>query len=129
MFLKLVYDYDLTFVTKVEVRSLALEKQVKEMASLQLQLDTEREEKRILQDQLHEAEVGQSGKTNLLLGGAVVWWFESHKFVSNFIVAVEWHPYPDKVSYLPTYCGGLRVEKSGFKPCPVHCGVFFGKVL
>lgn len=57
-FLKLVYDYDLTFVTKVEVRSLALEKQVKEMASLQLQLDTEREEKRILQDQLHEAEVG-----------------------------------------------------------------------
>lgn len=58
MFLKLVYDYDLTFVTKVEVRSLALEKQVKEMASLQLQLDTEREEKRILQDQLHEAEVG-----------------------------------------------------------------------
>ena len=72
MFLKLVYDYDLTFVTKVEVRSLALEKQVKEMASLQLQLDTEREEKRILQDQLHEAEVGQSGKTNLLLGGAVV---------------------------------------------------------
>lgn len=72
VFLKLVYDYDLTFVTKVEVRSLALEKQVKEMASLQLQLDTEREEKRILQDQLHEAEVGQSGKTNLLLGGAVV---------------------------------------------------------
>ena len=58
VFLKLVYDYDLTFVTKVEVRSLALEKQVKEMASLQLQLDTEREEKRILQDQLHEAEVG-----------------------------------------------------------------------
>ena len=58
MFLKLVYDYDLTFVTEVEVRSLALEKQVKEMASLQLQLDTEREEKRILQDQLHEAEVG-----------------------------------------------------------------------
>lgn len=58
MFLKLVYDYDLTFVTKVEVRSLALEKQVKEMASLQLQLDTEREEKRILQEQLHEAEVG-----------------------------------------------------------------------
>ena len=58
MFLKLVYDYDLTFVTKVEFRSLALEKQVKEMASLQLQLDTEREEKRILQDQLHEAEVG-----------------------------------------------------------------------
>ena len=58
IFLKLVYDYDLTFITKVEVRSLALEKQVKEMASLQLQLDTEREEKRILQDQLHEAEVG-----------------------------------------------------------------------
>ena len=58
MFLKLVYDYDLTFITKVEVRSLALEKQVKEMASLQLQLDTEREEKRILQEQLHEAEVG-----------------------------------------------------------------------
>lgn len=58
MFLKLVYNYDLTFITKVEVRSLALEKQVKEMASLQLQLDTEREEKRILQDQLHEAEVG-----------------------------------------------------------------------
>lgn len=58
VFLKLVYDYDLTFITKVEVRSLALEKQVKEMASLQLQLDTEREEKRILQDQLHEAEVG-----------------------------------------------------------------------
>ena len=58
VFLKLVYDYDLTFITKVEVRSLALEKQVKEMASLQLQLDTEREEKRILQEQLHEAEVG-----------------------------------------------------------------------
>lgn len=58
MFLKLVYNYDLTFITKVEVRSLALEKQVKEMASLQLQLDTEREEKRILQEQLHEAEVG-----------------------------------------------------------------------
>lgn len=58
VFLKLVYNYDLTFITKVEVRSLALEKQVKEMASLQLQLDTEREEKRILQDQLHEAEVG-----------------------------------------------------------------------
>lgn len=58
MFLKIVYNYDLTFITKVEVRSLALEKQVKEMASLQLQLDTEREEKRILQDQLHEAEVG-----------------------------------------------------------------------
>lgn len=58
VFFKLVYNYDLTFITKVEVRSLALEKQVKEMASLQLQLDTEREEKRILQDQLHEAEVG-----------------------------------------------------------------------
>lgn len=58
VFLKLVHNYDLTFITKVEVRSLALEKQVKEMASLQLQLDTEREEKRILQDQLHEAEVG-----------------------------------------------------------------------
>lgn len=58
VFLKLVYNYDLTFITKVELRSLALEKQVKEMASLQLQLDTEREEKRILQDQLHEAEVG-----------------------------------------------------------------------
>ena len=58
VFLKLVYNYDLTFITKVEVRSLALEKQVKEMASLQLQLDTEREEKRILQEQLHEAEVG-----------------------------------------------------------------------
>ena len=58
VFLKIVYNYDLTFITKVEVRSLALEKQVKEMASLQLQLDTEREEKRILQDQLHEAEVG-----------------------------------------------------------------------
>ena len=58
MFLKIVYNYDLTFITKVEVRSLALEKQVKEMASLQLQLDTEREEKRILQEQLHEAEVG-----------------------------------------------------------------------
>ena len=58
MFLKIVYNYDLTFITKVEVRSLALEKQVKEMASLQLQLDTEREEKRILQDQLHETEVG-----------------------------------------------------------------------
>ena len=58
VFLKLVYNHDLTFITKVEVRSLALEKQVKEMASLQLQLDTEREEKRILQDQLHEAEVG-----------------------------------------------------------------------
>lgn len=58
VFLKPVYNYDLTFITKVEVRSLALEKQVKEMASLQLQLDTEREEKRILQDQLHEAEVG-----------------------------------------------------------------------
>lgn len=56
--MKLVYNYDLTFITKVEVRSLALEKQVKEMASLQLQLDTEREEKRILQEQLHEAEVG-----------------------------------------------------------------------
>ena len=58
VFLKIVYNYDLTFITKVEVRSLALEKQVKEMASLQLQLDTEREEKRILQEQLHEAEVG-----------------------------------------------------------------------
>lgn len=58
VFLKIVYNYDLTFITKVEVRSLALEKQVKEIASLQLQLDTEREEKRILQDQLHEAEVG-----------------------------------------------------------------------
>ena len=58
VFLKLVYNYDLTFITKVELRSLALEKQVKEMASLQLQLDTEREEKRILQEQLHEAEVG-----------------------------------------------------------------------
>ena len=58
VFFKLVYNYDLTFITKVEVRSLALEKQVKEMASLQLQLDTEREEKRILQEQLHEAEVG-----------------------------------------------------------------------
>ncbi|XP_027035753.1 GRIP1-associated protein 1-like isoform X1 [Pocillopora damicornis] len=48
---------------EVEVRSLALEKQVKEMASLQLQLDTEREEKRILQDQLHEAET--SGKQEI----------------------------------------------------------------
>ena len=36
---------------------MTLEKQVKEMAGLQLQLDTEREEKRLLQEQLQEAEV------------------------------------------------------------------------
>ncbi|KAL9960362.1 hypothetical protein ACROYT_G033810 [Oculina patagonica] len=41
---------------EVETRSVALEKQVKEMAGLQLQLDTEREEKRLLQEQLQEAE-------------------------------------------------------------------------
>ena len=29
------------------------------MVGLQLQLDTEREEKRLLQEQLHEAEVGR----------------------------------------------------------------------
>lgn len=39
------------------MRSVALEKQVKEMAGLQLQLDTEQEEKRLLQDQLQEAQV------------------------------------------------------------------------
>ena len=44
---------------QVEIRNIALEKQVKEMAGLQLQLDTEREEKRLLQEQLHEAEVGR----------------------------------------------------------------------
>ena len=36
---------------------MTLEKQVKEMAGLQLQLDTEREEKRLLQEQLQEAKV------------------------------------------------------------------------
>jgi len=39
------------------MRSVALEKQVKEMEALQLQLDTEREEKRLLQEQLQEAQV------------------------------------------------------------------------
>lgn len=66
VFLKLVYNCDLTFVTKVEVRSLALEKQIKEMATLQLQLDTEREEKRILQEQLHEAETSSKQEISKL---------------------------------------------------------------
>ena len=39
------------------MRSVALEKQVKEMEALQLHLDTEREEKRLLQEQLQEAQV------------------------------------------------------------------------
>ncbi|XP_074610636.1 GRIP1-associated protein 1-like isoform X1 [Acropora palmata] len=40
---------------EVEVKSVALEKQIKEMSGLQLQLDTEREEKRLLQEQLQDA--------------------------------------------------------------------------
>lgn len=51
---------------EVEVRSLALEKQIKEMATLQLQLDTEREEKRILQEQLHEAETSSKQEISKL---------------------------------------------------------------
>ena len=35
------------------------------MAGLQLQLDTEREEKRLLQEQLQQAEVGPCGGTSL----------------------------------------------------------------
>ena len=35
------------------------------MAGLQLQLDTEREEKRLLQEQLQQAEVGLRGGTSL----------------------------------------------------------------
>ena len=47
------------------MRSVTLEKQVKEMAGLQLQLDTEREEKRLLQEQLQEAEVSAEGLSNM----------------------------------------------------------------
>ena len=50
---------------QVEVRSVALEKQVKEMAGLQLQLDTEQEEKRLLQEQLQEAEVSAENLSNM----------------------------------------------------------------
>ena len=50
---------------QVEVRSVTLEKQVKEMAGLQLQLDTEREEKRLLQEQLQEAEVSAENFSNM----------------------------------------------------------------
>ena len=47
------------------MRSVTLEKQVKEMAGLQLQLDTEREEKRLLQEQLQEAEVSAENLSNM----------------------------------------------------------------
>ena len=46
---------------------MTLEKQVKEMAGLQLQLDTEREEKRLLQEQLQEAEVSNTTLCNTVL--------------------------------------------------------------
>lgn len=50
---------------QVEIRSVNLEKQVKEMAGLQLQLDTEREEKRLLQEQLQVAKASSSNLTNM----------------------------------------------------------------
>ncbi|KAM7437952.1 regulation of modification of synaptic structure [Porites harrisoni] len=51
---------------EVEIRNIALEKQVKEMAGLQLQLDTEREEKRLLQEQLQEAETSSKQEISRL---------------------------------------------------------------
>ncbi|XP_068714216.1 GRIP1-associated protein 1-like [Montipora foliosa] len=51
---------------EVEVKSVALEKQIKEMSGLQLQLDTEREEKRLLQEQLQEAKTSSKHEISKL---------------------------------------------------------------
>lgn len=45
---------------------------MKEMAGLQLQLDTEREEKRLLQEQLQEAEVNNIRKSLAVSSSAIL---------------------------------------------------------